>query len=272
MSSNRQRVTTLLAGQETLRAAEVVALDIPSREKFGELLHFLLERELHLVACDFAEHVVHLCNDSPQPRVTIEAKRRWVRGEISDEELAAAQDGASAAAHAAAVAISKAAPRAKELAAVWDTAKNAAARASYDAGVAALDAKCSAAAKRTMWGIDFGDAARKADSAASKAAASAAARATAEAAAGAVSSAASIAAISAASRDGAWAAFWAASKDAFIAASKAASMARASVTIAASMAVSSAAARDAEMKWQIERVLEYIDEREGGMIERANER
>jgi hypothetical protein len=56
---------------------------------------------LHEFACLCAESVLHLCGDDPSPAAAIVAKRAWLRGEISDQELDAAVVAARAAAWAA---------------------------------------------------------------------------------------------------------------------------------------------------------------------------
>ncbi len=51
-----------------------------------------------LLACDYAEHVLHIWEDEypedTRPRNTIEVSRRYARGEATDEELAAAWSAA----------------------------------------------------------------------------------------------------------------------------------------------------------------------------------
>ena len=64
------------------------------------------ENAVYLLACDYAEHVLHIFEDkypdNPYPRAAIEARRAWVRGEISDSELRCAADAARTAYFAAA--------------------------------------------------------------------------------------------------------------------------------------------------------------------------
>ena len=64
----------------------------------GELLDALLrlasDRQRHDLACRFAKRVPE---GEDQPRLAIEAKRAWLRGEISDDELRAARATARAA-------------------------------------------------------------------------------------------------------------------------------------------------------------------------------
>ena len=80
------------------------------------------EEKLHEFACRCAEDVLKLVKD-PDPRsvAAIEAKRKWLKGEITDEELVAARAAASAAAWAAA------------RDAAWDAAWDAASAAAWAA-------------------------------------------------------------------------------------------------------------------------------------------
>jgi hypothetical protein len=66
---------------------------------------------LHAFACDQAEEALRRYDPNPDPRslAAIETKRRWMRGEATDEELAAARAAARAAGAAA-----------------WDAARDAA--------------------------------------------------------------------------------------------------------------------------------------------------
>ena len=88
------------------------------------------DREIRLMACDFAESTVHLANDECCNNA-IAVSRRYANGEATQEELkeasaaawaaawAAASAAASAAARAAARAAASAAARAAEWAAEW---------------------------------------------------------------------------------------------------------------------------------------------------------
>ena len=105
------------------------------------------EEKLHEFACRCAEEALKLVKD-PDPRsvAAIEAKRKWLKGEITDEELAAASAAAWAAAwaaaSAAASAAARAAARAAAMAAAWDAAWAAARDAAW---AAARDAAWAAA-------------------------------------------------------------------------------------------------------------------------------
>ena len=119
---SREFVTRLFAGREQLTARDIVALEIPAEDRLWALLHpeFLTDAQMHALACDYAEQVVHLCGDDPRPRAAIEAKRAWLRGEISDGDLAAAWAAAWDAAWAAAGAAARDAAWAAAKAAAWD--------------------------------------------------------------------------------------------------------------------------------------------------------
>ncbi len=107
-----------------------------------------LVRELHwndttarLFAADCAEHTLHIfeevCPDDKRPAEAIEAARKFARGEITQDELAAARAAAWAAAWDAAGAAARAAARdaarAAAWAAAWDAAWDAAGDAAGDA-------------------------------------------------------------------------------------------------------------------------------------------
>ena len=84
---------------------------------------------LHEFACRCAEKALELVpNPDPRSVEAIEAKRKWLRGEITDDELAAARDAARAAAWAAAWAAARDAARDAVWDAAWDAARDAARR------------------------------------------------------------------------------------------------------------------------------------------------
>ena len=68
---------------------EILGLNIPLQDRLWVLLHkeIIPESLLHLLACDFAEMVVHLNPDS-RVQAAITAKRNWIDGEVTDEKLA----------------------------------------------------------------------------------------------------------------------------------------------------------------------------------------
>lgn len=85
------------------------------------------DREIRLMACDFAELVVHLANDERSAKA-IEVSRRYANGQATIEELNTAREDARAAGEAAWEAAREAA---------WDAASDAAMAASYAASDAA---------------------------------------------------------------------------------------------------------------------------------------
>jgi hypothetical protein len=53
----RERLLALATGRERMTAAEIAALDIPVEDRLWAILHeeFIDEKELHLLACQFAK-------------------------------------------------------------------------------------------------------------------------------------------------------------------------------------------------------------------------
>ena len=94
----RKRVTDLFAGRETITALDIFDLDIPDEDKLWAVLRpgLIPEPTLHELACRFAEAALskeRSAGREPDPRswAAIEAKRAWLRGEATDEELRAAR-------------------------------------------------------------------------------------------------------------------------------------------------------------------------------------
>ena len=151
----RERVTELWGGKKSLTPLEISALDIPAADRLWVLLRpeIIPEKLLHELACQFAEYSLHIFEkkypDDKRPRLAIEAKRAWIKGEISDEELSIARDAAGDAAWAA-----RAAARAARAAAgyaAW-AARDAARDAAWDAArAAARDAARAAEAARNAF-------------------------------------------------------------------------------------------------------------------------
>ena len=117
---------------------EVLEWDIPIADKLWVVLReeLIPVRDLHLLACDFADSVLHIfeeqCPDDKAPRKAIATKRLWIDGLATDEELSAARALADVSASFSDSAIAAAA---------------AAARASVsDSAFAAAAASASAAA------------------------------------------------------------------------------------------------------------------------------
>ena len=118
-------------------------------------------KQLHFLACDYAEAVLPVWERSYpvdfRPRGAIETKRRWIAGNASNQELAAAVDAARAAARTAARTAARdaavAAPWAAARAASRAAARAAARTAARAAAVAAAWAAARAAARDTAWDI-----------------------------------------------------------------------------------------------------------------------
>ena len=140
-----------------------------------------------LLACDFAEKVVHLCGDDPRPAEAIRVARLFANGQATRGELGSARDAA------------------------WDAARDAARDAAWDA---ARDAAWDAAEAAT-W-----DAARAAARDSARDSARDAARAAARDSAWDAAEAAARAAARDAARDAAWDAAEAAARDAAWAAAR----------------------------------------------------
>jgi len=118
----RERVEELFAGRESLGWREILETGLPSKDLLWVFLHpeFLSERRMHLLACDFAEAVLHLTDD-PRPAAALRVKRLWVDGQATDEELETARKASRAAAWDARAAAGEAAWDAS-WAATWDAA------------------------------------------------------------------------------------------------------------------------------------------------------
>ena len=130
---------------------EILDLEISKSDKFWLLLRpkYISERQLHLLACDFAQEVVYL-NSDPGVQAAIDAKRLWIDGKITDEELKKARAAARAAYAATYAAYAAAAARAAAYAARAAYAADAADAATYAANAAyaatyAADAAAAAA-------------------------------------------------------------------------------------------------------------------------------
>ncbi len=140
-AAGERRLEEIGSRKERWTAMDI--LDLPESEVSAEdkiwavtKTEIIEEEKLHEFACRCAEEALKLVKD-PDPRsvAAIEAKRKWLKGEITDEELAAARDAAWAAARAAA------------RAAAWDAAMAAA----YDAACAAdSDAAWAAIRKKQV--------------------------------------------------------------------------------------------------------------------------
>jgi hypothetical protein len=146
----RVRIERLFAGRPELTALDILDLDIPAEDRLWAVLRtdFFPEREIHELACVFAERAVAILErhdpDEKRPRAAIEAKRRWLHGEITDRELDVARAAAWAASRDVARAAAWAASRDTAWAAAW-ASRDAAWAAAWDAMAAARDAAWDAA-------------------------------------------------------------------------------------------------------------------------------
>ena len=130
--------------QERWTALDILELEeIPDEDKLWAVLREeLMEPEkVHEFACRCAERALsRVGNPDPRSVAAIEAKRAWMKGEISGAELAAARDAASGAA--------------------WDAARDAAWTAAWTAASdAAWDAASDVASDAAMaaeraWQVD----------------------------------------------------------------------------------------------------------------------
>src|SRR3990167_5330213 len=85
---SRDGLKALFGGRRSITPLEALDLPIPVADRFWLLFRpeIISKRDLHLLACDFAEHVQPERAD-PRSLAAIETKRRWVDGAATDEEL-----------------------------------------------------------------------------------------------------------------------------------------------------------------------------------------
>jgi hypothetical protein len=131
-----KRVKEIAGRKKNWTALDVLRLDkVPAEDRLWAVLReeFIDVPILHEFACRCAEDALKLV-DKPDPRsiAAIAAKRAWLRGEVSDDELHAAWVAARAAASAAASAADSAAAWAAASAAAWAAASAAARAAARD--------------------------------------------------------------------------------------------------------------------------------------------
>ena len=140
-AEGRGKCARIAAIKNEWTALDVLNLpDVSVEDKFWSVLReeFIDVPILHEFACRCAEYALSFV-ESPDPRsiAAIEAKRKWLRGKITDAELHAAR---AAALDAALDAVSSAAMDAAQVAA-WVAASNTARGAAWAAArVAAQDA------------------------------------------------------------------------------------------------------------------------------------
>jgi hypothetical protein len=138
----RERVEKLFAGRKQLHFRTVAQLDIPPEDRVWTLLHMMSERQQHEAACRFAEQAfaaLRQTGQEPHPDSlnAIAVKRRWLCGDATDDEMAAARDAAWDAAWDAGAAARDAASRDAARDAAWAAARAAARDAARDAARAA---------------------------------------------------------------------------------------------------------------------------------------
>ena len=123
----RGKFARIAAIKNEWTALDVLNLpNVSAQDKFWSVLReeFIEAPILHEFACRCAEYALSFV-ESPDPRsiAAIEAKRKWLRGEITDAELAAACDAAWDAAHDAAMYAARIAARVAAQDAAWVIAK-----------------------------------------------------------------------------------------------------------------------------------------------------
>ena len=128
-AGGRADFARIAAIRDEWTALDVLNLpDVSAADKLWSVLRkeFIDAPILHEFACRCAEYALSFV-DNPDPRsiAAIEAKRKWLRGEITDAELYAARAAARDAAWDAA--------RAAAWDAAWDAARDAARAAAWDA-------------------------------------------------------------------------------------------------------------------------------------------
>ena len=148
-AEGREKFARIAAIRNEWTALDVLNLpDVSVQDKFWSVLReeFIEAPILHEFACRCAEYALSFV-EGPDPRsiAAIEAKRKWLRGEITDAELAAACDAAWDAAHDAAMYAARIAARVAAQDVAWVIARVIAQDAAWAAANdAALDTACAA--------------------------------------------------------------------------------------------------------------------------------
>ena len=141
-AEGREKFARIAAIREEWTALDVLNLpDVSAQDKLWSVLReeFIEAPILHEFACRCAEYALSFV-ENPDPRsiAAIEAKRKWLRGEITDAELYAARAAAWYALHDAEMYVA--------MYAAWAAARAAARAAAMDAAMdAAWDAAMDAA-------------------------------------------------------------------------------------------------------------------------------
>ena len=138
---------------DILRLDDVIAEDRLWIVLRGELIDAPI---LHEFACRCAERSLARI-DKPDERsvAAIEAKRKWLRGEISDDAMDAARAAACAAARASARSAAYAAARASARSAAWDAELSAAMTSAQYAAWGAARYAARNAAWNAAWDAEF---------------------------------------------------------------------------------------------------------------------
>jgi len=94
---SEEQIIDVIGDKKEMTALEVLDLDIPAEDRLWAVLReeFIDASILHEFACRCAEEALKLVyKPDPQIVAVIEAKRKWIRGEIFESELTAAGDAA----------------------------------------------------------------------------------------------------------------------------------------------------------------------------------
>ena len=133
---DRARVTRLFRGRERIGVLDILAMRIPAEDRLWSVLHeeLIPAPVLHEFACQFAGRALNRAERAgytvdQRSRTAIEIKRRWLRGEATDEELHAARDAAWSAARDAAWDAARDAARSAAWSTAWSAARDAERRA-----------------------------------------------------------------------------------------------------------------------------------------------
>ena len=140
-AEGREKFARIAAIRNEWTALDVLnLLDVSAEDKLWSVVReeFIDEPILHEFACRCAEYALSFV-ESPDPRsiAAIEAKRKWLRGEITDAELYVAWDAAWDAEHDTAMYVTMYAARDAALNAAMAAARDAASDAERNATWAA---------------------------------------------------------------------------------------------------------------------------------------
>jgi hypothetical protein len=148
---NEEKIRAIAGDKREWSALDVPALDVPAKDRLYAVLDesFIDGHILHEAACRFAERPLARIEDpDPRPVNGIAVKRRWVRGEATDDEMLAARTAARFAACTAARTAAESAWDAAAYTAAYTAMGTAAGTA---ARAAARFAACTAAGAAAAW-------------------------------------------------------------------------------------------------------------------------